>query len=196
MIYAVVVLGVIAAFVWWRYTSVARGARQRNDQILDVLTPLGEKLASKQPVSTEEVRALAARPHLRHMLHRVLSDYTRTELFPSEYLDTESQAAAALAYWMMHPNELAEAPAQMELIETVHRSVGGREARFLVFRYRMPDTHWTSKDGWLLGLSGPFFGDEVPYGILPGAFSRVGDKHGQADPAKLVDWYMSVAGLK
>lgn len=39
----------LAAFVGWRYTSVARGARQRDEPIMPLIDPIGEKLATEKP---------------------------------------------------------------------------------------------------------------------------------------------------
>jgi hypothetical protein len=196
---AIGVLGVaFAVFVWWRYTSVARGARQRDEKIHQMLDPIGERLARKQPVSPDEVAALADRPQVRPMLYAMLKHYERLDLFPARYLDVKSQGEAQLAYWMMHPNELHDAPEKIELVETFTRQLGadGETGEFLVFRYKMAEGHWAARDGWILGMAGPFLKDDVPYSGIAGGFSRVGDKHGEADPNELVDWYIGMCVRK
>lgn len=194
-----IILGLVVfflIFVWWRWTSVERGARQRNERILKQLDSIGLKLSEKKEVTTEEVCELAKKDELRGMLHTVLREYSRLDLFPNEFLDVESQARAALAYWLMHPNELQDAPAKIEIVEKTQRIIGDRKGEFFVFRYKMPEGHWAEKDGWLLGISGPFFGDEKPYLGVAGAFSRCGDKYEKINPAELVDWYINIMQKK
>jgi len=195
-------LGVLAVafaiFVWWRYTSVARGARQRDDRILPLLDALALKLSRKEPVAAGEVAALAETPQVRPMLYALVKHFERLELFPAQYLDTKSQGEAQLAYWMMHPNELQDAPEQIELVESLKRRVGEEDAEceFLVFRYKMPEGHWAAKDGWILGLAGPFVKDDVPYSGVAAGFSRVGDIEGTIEPAELVDWFIGMCMKK
>ncbi|MCY2954300.1 MAG: hypothetical protein NTU53_20395 [Planctomycetota bacterium] len=197
MWYILLAIGIlIVAFIWWRYTSVARGARRRDETILRLLAPTGEKLSNKEPVSAEESGALADRPHIRPMLYAMLKHFERLDLFPQKYLDPRSQGEATLAYWLMHPNEMGGDPEEIELVETVTRQFGGVQHEFFVYRYKMPKGHWASGDGWLLGLAGPFIENDVPYSGTAVAFSRCGDKHGAVEAAELVDWYIGMIGKK
>lgn len=180
-----------AAFVWWRWTSVARGARRRDDRLLAMVQPIGEKLCSHQAVSRDEVAAFAAKPEARLMLYATLMELGAAELFPDEHLSVASQAEAHLAYWMMHPNEFGDPPAEIAAEAIVHRNIGEHEAAFHVLRFRMPDGHWAGRD-WLLGLAGPFFAGDPPFGGPAGAFSRSGDKAGSTAPDELVDWFLRV----
>jgi hypothetical protein len=64
------------------------------------------------------------------------------------------QAEAQLAYWMMHPNELKEAPEAIEFVESIRRPTQQEYLEFLFFRYRMNDSHWQRKTvGFRLGRS-------------------------------------------
>lgn len=199
MIYVLAPIGALVllfvAFVLWRYTSVERGTRQRDEKISQHLDPVAEKLAKKEQVSSDEVSTLADQPQLRLMLYVMLKHFERLDLFPSRYLDAKSQAEGQLAYWMMHPNELDDAPEKIELVESMKRPLDGpvEKGVFFVFRYKMKDGHWASKDGWLLGLAGPYFESDVPYEGFAGAFSRCGDKFGEVQPSDLVDWYFDMA---
>ncbi len=96
----------------------------------------------------------------------------------------------------MHPNELQDAPSEIQVVEEVDRDLQGERGKFLVFRYRMPAGHWAEKDGWLVGLAGPFFDKDVPYSGLAGAFSRCGDKFGEVKPLELIDWYIGIVTRK
>lgn len=198
---AVYVLAAVAiallALVWWRWTSVGRGARQRDEKILQLLDPLGERLEKKERIPPGEVADLAAKPHVRPLLYAMLTHFERLDLFPARYLDTASQGEAELAYWLMHPNELQDAPEQIELVESIVTALGdeGERGEFLVFRYTMRQGHWAAKDGWLLGVAGPYSQDDVPYSGA-GAFSRAGDKYGEVGPNELVDWYIGLLSRK
>src|SRR5262245_34093975 len=117
MVYVLAVLAIIVlAFVAWRHGSVARGARQRDERLLTILDPIAVRLSKKEPVTAEEIAELAKRPQLRRMLFRMLENLERLDLFPTDALNVPAQGAGALAYWMMHPNELQDAPAEIELV--------------------------------------------------------------------------------
>jgi hypothetical protein len=183
-------------FILWRLSSVGRGRRQRNERILKLLDPLGQKLDAGEPVSVEEVREFARRPETRHMLFTILREMNRSDLLPDDFNAPIQQAEAALVFWMMHPNELQDPPETMEHLQDVRHTVNGRDATIHVFRYRMPADHWAGKDGWLLGLAGPVDAEAEPYSELPAAFSRCGDKEGDITPEDLVAWYVGLMKQK
>lgn len=186
----------LVVFIIWRWTSVGRGMRQRDEKLFLRLDPLGRKIDACQPVSSQEIETLAAHPEIRFMLFAMLREMRRSELLPTKYSSSVAQGESALAYWMMHPNELQDAPETIELVETIRRPIDGQEADFHVYRYKMPTGHWAAKDGWLLGLAGPLKNEVEPYSEMPGAFSRVGDIDGKVKPAELVDWYVGMLRQK
>jgi hypothetical protein len=189
------VVVVIVAFLWWRVTSVQRGARQLDRKIFPLLDPIGAKLGAGEHPREGEINEVAQIPYARAYLHEMLKHFERLDLFPETFRSEEAQAEANLVYWMMHPNELQDSPEQIELIESVTRKIEGGICRFYVFRYKMPESHWAGND-WLLGLSGPFTDNEPPYSGSAGAFSRCKDKHGELDPCELVDWFVGMVGAK
>lgn len=190
-----VLLAALAAFVVWRYTSVARGAQSRDKALFRQLDPIAGKFEKNLPVSTAEIQAVARLAQLRPMLHALLAHHGRLDLFPAEYLSKQAQAEAALAYWMLHPNELQAPPARIEPLETLRRVVRGKEGEFFVFRYQMGQGHWAGAD-WILGLAGPFYPGERAYGSVAGGFSRANDVAGKVSPTELVDWYVGVLKRK
>jgi len=197
MLYIIVVpILLFALFILWRWSSVRRGERQIDQKILRQIEPIARRAECGEAVSIDEVRTVARRPEVRYMFFEILRKFGKPELIPSDYDSQAHQAESALTYWLMHPNELQDAPAEMELLETVARTVQGKPASFYVFRYRMPEGHWAAKDGWILGFAGPFFADDQPYCTNPGAFSRVSDKQGTIKPADIVDWYLDVLRKK
>jgi len=93
---------------------------------------------------------------------------------------------------MMHPNELQDAPDEIELVEEIEREFQGEHEKFLVYRFQMSPGHCAEKEGWLLGLAGPFRDKDVPYSGVAAGFSRCGDKWGEVKPSELVDWYVGI----
>lgn len=194
MWYIIGILAVLlAGFVWWRYTSVRRGADARDARILESLQPVVEKLKRGIAVDASEVALLAESPENRPLLHALLKHYEQLSFFPKEHLTVEAQAKANLSYWMMHPNELGDPPVEVEVVETIPRSLDGIDGDFVVLRYLMGAEHWTSKNGWMLGLSGPFVASEPPHSGVANGFARCSDKWGRVAPEELVDWYIGVA---
>ena len=198
-IVAIVAGAIVALFVMfiiWRWTSVARGARSRDEKVLARFVAIGRRLDAGQTVTPQEIEALAAHPEMRYMLFAVLRQMERQDLLPAKYSSTVDQGESALAYWMMHPNELQDAPEAIEFVETVRRAIDGQDADFHVYRYRMPASHWAGKEGWILGLAGPMSIGPEPYAEMPGAFSRAGDIVGKVKPTELVDWYVGMLRQK
>jgi hypothetical protein len=191
---AVVVL--VGAFIVWALASARRGMRKRDEKLLARLAPIVEKGKTGQVISPQEVEALAARPEIRFMLFATLRELTRPEFVPPRYSSSVAQGESALAYWVMHPHELQDAPEAIQLVETVTRAVDGQETDFHVYRYRMATGHWAAKDGWILGVAGPMKAGPEPYSHMPGAFSRVGDVEGKLTPSALVDWYVGMLRQK
>ena len=192
-----------SVFFVWRLTSVTRGARKRDAKLAEILHPISQKLADKETVTKEEIAVLSRLPQYRPMLYDMLKHFDRLDLFPEAGLTMTAQGEGVLAYWMMHPNELQDAPETMELVEVLDRDLAGMLqgifngtiGKFLVFRYRMPQGHWAGSD-WLLGLAGPFIEKNLPYSAIVSAFSRCGDKFGEVAPTELVDWYIGIMTRK
>jgi hypothetical protein len=187
----VALLVAFLAFILWRYRSVVRGARDRDEVILERLEVIGEPLRNAEPIDPATVRALAAKPEVRRLLYAVLERFERLDLFPEEYTTVEEQGKALLAYWMMHPNELQDAPAEIELVESVPRQIGDTAVRFLVYRYRMLPGHWAGP-GWILGVAGPFVDGEAPFSGIASAFSKANDAEGSTTPAEVADWFLDL----
>ena len=182
----------VVLFVMWRRGSVGRGAAARDGEILERMQALTEKLEGGDKVDAKKVQDLAAAPENRPLLYASLEHFEQLGHFPAGHLDPREQGRAALAYWLMHPNEMAGAPESIEFLEAKRRDVGGKDLRFMIYKFQMAEGHWGGRD-WLLGVTGPFTGDDKPFAI--GAFSRSGDKLDSTDLDELVDWYMGLIGV-
>ena len=185
----------VGGFLWWRYKSVDRGAAKRDLAIVREVDPLESKILAGEAVAPSEIALLAAKPHVRLLLHSMLKHYERLDLFPNEYLDQQSQAESHLVYWLCHPNELGAAPDEIELLEKATRTIEGREMDFYVFRFCTHEPHWSAGDGWTLGVAGPFYPNKVPYSAAPATFSTF-EKEGQKTPAEIVDWVVDMSHTK
>ena len=164
--------------------------RKRDQKLAQELDSLAKQLEQNGDIESNEVRRFANKPQFRPMLYPLLKRFNRADLFPDEFLTEDAQGAAKLAYWMMHPNELRDAPREIELAEKVSRIIEGQESSFFVYRYRMRQGHWAG-DGWMLGLAGPFVVGDAPYMNEAGAFSRCNDSDGTIAPTELVDWFVT-----
>ncbi len=192
-----VILGLLVlALIWWRSRSYTLGAQKRAAEILPLIAPIIDKLDAGQTPTAEQVEQVANISFVRPSLYNILKHFECLDLFPKHLTAPEAQAEAKFVFWMMHPKELQAAPDKIELVEKITRKLNGEPCDFYVFRYRMSTEHWAAKDGWLLGLAGPFIENDVPYSDISSAFSRVSDKYGEVKSKELVDWYIGMATAK
>ncbi len=195
VVYAIVgILAALVAFVLWRVASVGRGARERDARVLRELGAVEAGLRSGAEVHAPVIADLAAKPQLRRLLFDMLRQHDKTDLFPEEHLGRRSQAEAALVYWMMHPNELQDPPAELQHLVTLSRDVVDKKAEFEVFRYRMPPGHWAGS-AWILGLAGPFFAGDGPYEGPATGWSVASDTEERATPDGVLDGYLARVGV-
>jgi hypothetical protein len=193
-----------------RWAIVSSVEWQRDKKLIAVLNPIARRLQKKEPVTADEIAKLSRQPQYRPQLYRMLESLEQLDLFPANDLSIEAQGEGVLAYWLMHPDKMNDAPAQIELVEGIERDLEGlsrlrpplsgvmegvegierdltdRRGKFLVYRYRMPPGHPAEKDGWLLGFAGPFFDNDRAYSSV-GFYARYDDKYGEVKPSELVD---------
>lgn len=188
-----VIVGLVLLVFLFLVYSMLTGGGKRDKKIQAELDPVLEKLESDKDALTEaDVRPYAARPALRLWLHKLLTHYDKANLMPAEYLTLESQAVADLAYWMMHPHEHKAPPAEAKLVKTDTREVEGKAATFFVIKFTMPQDHYDHDKGWQIGVVGPYFEGEGPYGHdQASAFVRRDDLAESTDPDELIDWYVN-----
>lgn len=189
------VVAALAAWVAWRVASVGRGARKRDARILRELAAVEAELRSGGVVRGAEIAALAGRPHLRRLLLGMLREHGKEEVFPAEHLGRRSEAEAALVYWMMHPNELQDPPAELQHVVTLSRDVAGKGAEFEIFRYKMPTGHWAGSE-WVLGLAGPFFEGDTPYAGAATGWSLASDRESGTTPDRALEGYLARVGVR
>src|SRR6266404_1562159 len=86
-----IVVVLLVLFIVWRWTSVGRGMRQRDEKLLVRLDPVAKRIETGQVVSPQEIEALAARPEIRLMLFSMLREMKHPELFPTKYSSSVAQ---------------------------------------------------------------------------------------------------------
>ncbi|MEM7434504.1 MAG: HEAT repeat domain-containing protein [Myxococcota bacterium] len=115
--------------------------------------------------SSQSLQDVAEDAQSRGHLFRVLEARGALDLMPASQRTQEKLAEADMVSWLTYPTELARAPDEIELRETVEVDAGkdgGGVFVYYVFRFRTRKPHWAAKDGWMAGISGPFRKAEMP----------------------------------
>jgi len=167
------ILALALAFVGWRLWATIQGSQRRTERILAEIAPVTDALESGREPSYEDVERAAAEPSTRNTLREALREHRREELFPREYASAEAMAESDLSFWLCHPNELQQAPDEMELMGRFTRTLEPSALRgtFYLFRYRVKPPHWAADDGWMAGVAGPHIEGQEPSAISPCTFS-------------------------
>lgn len=112
----------------------------------------------------ESLRDVAGDPESRGHLFRRLQSSNALDLMPSSERTQEKLAEADMVAWLTYPTELGRAPDQIELMNTAEVDAGADGGVFVyyVFRFRTHEPHWSAKDGWMAGISGPFRKEDMP----------------------------------
>jgi len=109
-----------------------------------------------QPPDLLAIREIAANPEFRNELFEGLEGIGRSDLFPKEYRTLPAIAESALVSWLAHPNELQQAPDEIELhSEHVLESEIG-PLRYFLYKFRTRPPSFAAENGWMAGTSGPF----------------------------------------
>lgn len=147
----------IVAFIIWRYVATVRGGLRRTEELASRIAPVVRAVQEGLADAAARVRALAADPATRTLLHDELLEANRLDLFPKEFATPEALAESDLVFWLRHPNELAASPDEVELKARATRSLTpGAEWTYFLFRYRTKPPHWAADDGWMAGVAGPY----------------------------------------
>jgi hypothetical protein len=151
---------------------VRKGTR-RDRKVLALLQPVLDAVNGDREPEPDYIARFAADPLTRGRLYDILEETGRTDLFPERYYSAPAFAEADLAYWLAHPNELGQAPAEIELMGTVSRARASKVGDYYVFRFRTRPPHWAASDGWLAGIAGPYAAGEPLDTSVSGTFSRL-----------------------
>lgn len=182
------IVAVVVVFVLYRYLTVKRQNNQLNEQQFERIKPLHDKLKNGQPVTEQEVRAFAENILTRETTYLLLQQYNKTHLFPKELYTIVKGAESNLATWLEFPTELGACPDEIGHVKRVTLDFDGQNnfVHYEVFKYRVNEPHWAAKNGWILGVVGPYFDDSNPYDFPHATFSRIGVETTPEEEAKWV----------
>jgi hypothetical protein len=185
-----ILIGVIVLFAVYRFLKVSRQNRKLNRLRFERIQPLYDKLESGQAIDREEVAAFAADIRTRQLAYELLKNYNKSEFFPSEYYTLIKGAEGQLASWLEFPTELDACPDEMEHIKrvTIDFDGQGNFVHYEVFKYRTNEPHWAAKDGWILGVVGPYFDDSQPFHHAGATFSRISSTADKISPEEEARW--------
>jgi len=166
---------VIAIFGLYRLVTVKRQNRKLNAERFERVKELYEKLESGQNLTEKDVLPFAQNVLTRESSYQLLRDQNKTDIFPKEYNTIVKGAESNLANWLEFPTELNACPDEIEYLKRVTYDFDGQNnfVHYEVFKCRVNEPHWAAKDGWFLGVVGPYFDDSKPYDFPHATFSRI-----------------------
>jgi diadenosine tetraphosphatase ApaH/serine/threonine PP2A family protein phosphatase len=189
IIIGLIVLAIVV-FAVYRLITVKRQNNKLNAERFDRLKELYDKLESGQELTENDVLPFAKNVLTRQTAFQLLADHDKTKLFPKEFNNLISGAESNLANWLEFPTELDACPDEIEHIKRVTFDFDGQNnfVHYEVFKYRVNEPHWAAKDGWCLGVVGPYFDDSKPYDYPLSTFSRIGSTVDKVSPDDEAKW--------
>ncbi|TRX30429.1 hypothetical protein FNW52_20240 [Flavobacterium sp. ZT3R18] len=169
---------VIVVFAIYRFIIVKRQNSKLNKERFERVKELYEKLESGQDLTEQNILPYAQNILTRQTAFQLLEEHNKTNLFPKEYYSLIKGAESSLANWLEFPTELDACPDEIEHIKRVTFDFDGENnfVHYEVFKYCVNEPHWAAKDGWSLGVVGPYFDDSKPYDFAQATFSRISSK--------------------
>lgn len=197
---AFIVVGVgllcVVLFIAYRYFALKKESAQTHKLRFERIRPLYESLINEEEIKKETLLEYAKDNTTRVLTYQILAEYQKIELFPNEYLTIESAAESSLVNWLEFPTELDKVPDDIEHLKRVKIAFDGSDVFYHVFQYRTNEPHWAAKNGWMLGVVGPYFEDSKPYDFPAATFSRCSSKVGEVEPENEAKWVHENIALK
>ncbi len=191
----IIVLSIIV-FVIYRYFVFKKESARIHRLRFERIQPIHKKLENGEEIKKEDVFEYAKDNKTREMTYQILSEHNKIELFPREYLTIESGAESSLVNWLEFPTELDKVPDDIMHLEKIKIEFDGNDVFYHVFKYMTYEPHWAAKDGWMLGVVGPYFEDSKPYDFPAATFSRCSSKFGEIEPKEEAKWVHKNIALK
>jgi len=145
------------------------------------------KLVSGDTLSKSEIENFAKKIETRADFYTLLEEFHKESLFPSQYYSFEKATESVLTNWLLYPTELDTIPSKIELVKQVDIVEHDTTFIYYVLRFKTEKPHWAAKDGWMMGVVGPYFKDSKPYDWTAGTFSKF-SKIKETTPEKEADW--------
>ncbi len=181
-----------AGFFYHRKTAALQEQRHHTNVRLEKNKPadvtlLADKFASGEVPTEAEIARYSAYIGTREATYSLLHEQGKVDLFPKAYYTIKKAAESNLANWLAYPNGLDAIPDEVVHLEEVVIDFNGHDVIYHVFKYRAHPPHWAAKDGWMIGVVGPYFDDSKPYNWPGGTFSRF-KKVGEVSPRDEAQW--------
>jgi hypothetical protein len=177
----------IITFLVYRYFKFKQESKQHLDQKYERVKPIFDKINNGETLLESDVFPFAKNVLTREMTFQILVESNKTNLFPKEYYTIEKSAESNLCNWLLFPTELDACPDEIEYLKKVTIDFDGNNVYYYVFKFRVNEPHWAAKNGWMLGVVGPFFNDSNPYDFPSATFSRL-SKLEEVKPEDEVKW--------
>lgn len=197
IIVGVIILAIVV-FAIYRLITVKRQNNKLNAQRFDRVKELYNKLESGQQLTENDVLPFAKNILTRQTAFQLLADHDKTNLFPKEYNTLVKGAESNLANWLEFPTELDACPDEIEHIKRVTFDFDGQNnfVHYEVFKCSVNEPHWAAKDGWFLGVVGPYFDDSKPYDFPQATFSRISSTIDKVTPEGEAKWVHENIAMK
>jgi len=191
-----IVIGIIVLamvmFIIYRSITVKKQNIAINRKRFERIKPLYDQLENGDNLTQQDVYKYAKDKKTRDAAYQLLKDYNKSDVFPSEFYTIISAAESSLTNWLEFPTELDAVPDEIEHVKRVTIDFGGQHEQktffhYEVFKFRINETHWAAKNGWMLGVVGPYFDDSNPYDHT-GAFSRLSSRSETTLPEEEAKW--------
>jgi len=146
-----------------------------------------KKLKSGDTLSKSEIENFSKSIETRADFYNLLVEFNKQSLFPREYYTFEKAAESVLTTWLLYPTELDTIPSEIEFLKKVNFLENDTTFIYYVFKFKTEEPHWAAKDGWMIGVVGPYFKNSEPYDWTIGTFSKF-SKVKESTPEKEVEW--------
>lgn len=168
---ALVIILLAGVLLFYRDSYVKRKIRKLAAFRYQAVSPLIQKLDSKEGITSMEVLKMVKDPSLRHGVFRVLETYNRLDLFPAEFFTHERGAEGFLVNWLEYPTELGRPPDEIQFLTKV--TITENELLdYYVFQYKTLLPHWVGQHQWMMGVCGPYYEGSKPYDVPLRVYSR------------------------
>ncbi|MBO9203220.1 MULTISPECIES: hypothetical protein [Niastella] len=145
------------------------------------------KLHSGDSLSQETIDSFASKVETRADFYDLLERFDKQYLFPVKYNSFEVATESRLVSWLLFPTELDTKPSKIELLKRVEYVKNDTAFSYYVFQFKTEEPHWSAKDGWMVGVVGPYLNNSQPYDWAKATFSRF-SKISETSPEMEVEW--------
>lgn len=180
----------IAVFAIYRFVIVKSQNNKLNKERFERVKEIYRKLENGDDLTEEDILPYAKNILTRQTVFQLLEEHNKEHLFPKEYFSLIKGAESSLANWLEFPTELDACPDEIEHVKRVTFDYDGQNnfVHYEVFKYFVYEPHWASKDGWCLGVVGPYFDDSKPYDFANSTFSRIESKYEKVTAEEEAKW--------